>query len=316
MTGFELTGRRVWVAGHRGMAGSALVRRLAREKCDIVTVPHSELDLLRQADVEAWMAAQKPDVVILAAAKVGGIMANVASPAEFLYNNLIIETNVIHGAWRCGVQKLLFLASSCIYPRLTTQPMTEDAMLTGALEPTNEGYALAKIAGIKMCAFYRRQYGCDYIAAVPSNLYGLNDNFDPQLSHVVPGMIRRAHDAKMGKTPIMQVWGSGNPRRELMHVDDAADACCFLLKNYAGEAPVNVGTGTDVSIRELAVLVAEIVGYTGAIEFDASKPDGMPVKRVDVARLQSLGWKASIDLRAGLAETYRWFLSQPDLCEA
>ena len=316
MTPYQLAGKRVWVAGHTGMTGSALTKRLARESCTLLTATHSQLDLMRQSEVEAWMAENKPDVVILAAATVGGIMANSTRPAEFLYNNLMIETNVIHSAWVTGVEKLLFLGSSCIYPRLTPQPMCEESLLTGVPEPTNEGYALAKIAGIKMCEYYRRQYGCDFIASVPTNLYGPNDNFDQQSSHVIPGMMVRAFKAKQEQQPTLTIWGTGAARREFLHVDEAADACVYLLKNYSSADPVNVGTGVDISIAELAALIVDVVGYQGRIEFDTTKPDGMPIKRLDVSRLQTLGWQAGIPLRDGLIETYEWFLSQPHLHEA
>jgi len=310
---YDLRGKRVFVSGHRGMLGSALVRRLAREACEILTAGREELDLLRQNAVEDWLRKARPDVVLVAAARVGGIHANSTRPAEFLYENLAIQNHLIHGAYLAGVEKLLFAASSCIYPRAAPQPMKEEYLLTGPLEPTNEGYALAKIAGLKMCEAYRRQYGCDFIAAIPPNLYGPNDNFDPLASHVIAGMLRRAHQARLEGAPSFEIWGTGVARREFLHVDDAADACIFLLTRYSGELAPNVGSGEDVSIRELAAMVCEVVGYTGPITFDAGKPDGMPVKRLDVGRVQAMGWKASIPLAAGLASTYEWFLSQQNI---
>ncbi|MEX2647471.1 MAG: GDP-L-fucose synthase [Alphaproteobacteria bacterium] len=307
-TRFALDGRRVWVAGHRGMVGSALVRRLEREPCTVLTVGRETLDLTRQAEVEAWLAATRPDVVVLAAARVGGIVANDRAPVDFLYDNLAIETNIIAGAHRVGVAKLLFLGSSCIYPRLAPQPMREDALLTGPLEPTNQWYAVAKIAGIKLCQAYRRQHGRDFIAAMPTNLYGPGDNFDLTSSHVVPALIRKAHAAKLGGEEAMVVWGSGAPRREFLHVDDCADALLHLLTRYSGEAHVNVGTSEDLTIAELAGLVCEVVGFAGRLAFDASKPDGAPRKLLDVSQLNALGWRARIGLGDGLAATYRWFL--------
>jgi GDP-L-fucose synthase len=313
MNTFDLAGKRVWVAGHRGMVGSALVRRLEREACEIVTATRQELDLRRQSDVEDWMRLTKPDAVFVASATVGGIKANMTRPAEFLYDNLILEANIIHGAHLTGVKKLMFLASSCIYPRAAPQPMNEDSILTGALEPTNEAYSVAKLAGIKMCEFYRRQYGCDFISALPTNLYGLNDNFDPDGSHVIPGLIVRTHEAKLRRPASLTIWGSGNPRREFLHVDDAADACVYIFERYSDAGPINIGTGSDVSVRELATMIAETVGYTGPIDYDRDKPDGMPVKRLDIARLTALGWQATIPLREGLVDTYDWFLSQAEI---
>ncbi len=305
---FDLAARRVWVAGHRGMVGSALVRRLAAEDCEVLSVDRAGLDLTRQADVEDWIAGARPDLVILAAATVGGILANDSRPAEFLYDNLAIETNIIHASYRAGVAKLVFLGSSCIYPRLAPQPMVEDALLTGPLEPTNEWYAVAKIAGIKLCQAYRRQYGADFISAMPTNLYGPGDNFDLESSHVVPALIRKAHEAKESGAAILQVWGSGRPRREFLYVDDAADAIIHLAKNYSGESHVNVGFGSDVTIAELAETVAEIVGFSGDLAFDDSKPDGMPRKLLDVGRLADIGWRAKIGLREGISRAYAWYL--------
>ena len=307
---FDLTGRRVWVAGHRGMVGSALVRRLAGEECDILIVGRAEVDLRRQTDVEAWMDDAKPAVVFLAAATVGGILANDTRPAEFMYDNLAIETNIIHAAWRTGVKKLLFLGSSCIYPRLAPQPMSEDALLTGSLEPTNQWYAVAKIAGIKLCQAYRRQYGVDFISAMPTNLFGPGDNFDLESSHVAAALLRKAHEAKRENADTLTIWGSGTPKREFLYVDDCADALVHLLAHYSGERHVNIGTGQDVTIRELAETIAGVVGYRGAFRYDTTKPDGTPRKLLDVSRLRELGWTATTTLRDGLAKTYDWYVSQ------
>jgi GDP-L-fucose synthase len=304
---FSLRGKRVWVAGHRGMVGGALVRRLASENVTLLTATHRELDLTRQADVEAWMRAHKPEAVFMAAAKVGGIVANDTRPAEFLTDNLQIQTNIIATAHAIGVEKLLFLGSSCIYPRLAPQPMTEDALLTGPLEPTNQWYAIAKIAGLKQCQAYRRAYGRDFISCMPTNLYGPGDNFDLTSSHVLPALIAKAHDAKVGGKPTLTLWGTGTPRREFLHVDDLADACVFLMKTYSDEPPVNIGVGADVTIRELAELIAEVVGFKGSFTFDTGKPDGTPRKLLDVSRMSALGWKAKIGLRAGVAATYDWY---------
>jgi GDP-L-fucose synthase len=305
---FPLAGKRVWIAGHSGMVGSALVRRLATEDCQLLTATHSELDLIRQADVETWMDANRPDVVFLAAAKVGGIHANNSFPAEFLYNNMMMEANVIHSAWKTGVQKLVFLGSTCIYPRLAPQPMPEDALLSGPLEPTNEWYAIAKIAGIKLCQAYRKQYGCDFIAAQPTNLYGPGDNYDLETSHVLPALLRKAHEAKHANAQSMTVWGSGRPLREFLHVDDLADAVVFLAQNYSGHSHVNIGSGEEVSIRTLAELVCDTVGFEGRLEFDASKPDGTPRKLADVSLLTSMGWSRARSLEDGLAQTYADYL--------
>jgi len=309
MNSFDLTGRRVWVAGHRGMAGSAIVRRLMREDCEIVTVTRSELDLLRQADVNAWMADEKIEAVFLAAATVGGIMANMMRPADFLYENLVIATNVIHAASQTGVKKLLFLGSSCIYPGLAEQPMREEALLTGALEPTNEWYAIAKIAGIKLCQAFRRQYGCDFVSVMPTNLYGPGDRYDGQDSHVVAALIMKIHAAKMTNSATVELWGSGTPRREFLYSEDLADACVFVMKNYSDEIFLNVGTGRDMTVLELAESIARIVGWKGTFTFDRSKPDGMPRKVMDVSRLRAMGWSAPTDFETGMKEAYRWYVA-------
>jgi len=294
---FDLAGRTVFVAGHKGMVGSAIVRRLAGEPCRLLTAARAELDLRSQAAVRAFFERRRPDVVIVAAARVGGIQANDAYPADFLHDNIAIASNVIDAAWRSGAAKLLFLGASCVYPRLTSQPISEDALLTGSLEPTNEWYAIAKIAGIKLCQAYRRQHGCDYISCLPTNLYGPNDSFDLDRAHVLPALLRKAYEAKRAVARAMVVWGSGTPRREFLHVDDMADACVFLLKAYSGELPLNIGWGEDISIAELAGLVKEIVGYRGGTVFDTSKPDGMPRKLLDATRIRALGWQPRITLR-------------------
>ena len=303
---FDIEGCKVWVAGHRGMVGSAVVRRLAGERCDILTVGRASLDLTRQADVERWMSARKPGVVILAAATVGGILANDSRPAEFIHDNLVIETNIIHASHVVGVKKLLFLGSSCVYPKMCPQPIREEYLLTGPLEPTNEWYAIAKIAGIKLCQAYRRQYGCDFISAMPTNLYGPGDNFDLSSSHVLPALLMKAHRAKLERAPHMELWGTGSPRREFMHVDDLADALVFLLKNYSAPEPINAGVGDDLPIRDLAELIMRIVGFDGTLKLDPSKPDGTPRKLLDVSRLTALGWTASTPLEAGIRSTYEW----------
>ena len=309
MSNFELAGRRVWVAGHRGMAGSAIARRLARENCEIVTATHSELDLLCQADVNAWMADKKVDVVFLAAARVGGIMANSTRPAEFLYDNVVIASNVIHAAWRTGVKKLLFLGSSCIYPRLAQQPMREEMLLTGALEPTNESYAIAKIAGIKLCEAFRRQYGCDFISVMPTNLYGPGDRYDAEGGHVVAALIMKIHAAKSANSPVVELWGSGTPKREFLYSEDLADACVFVMKNYSGETFLNVGTGEDMTILELAQSIAKVIGWEGRFALNTSKPDGMPRKVMDVSRLRALGWSAPTDFETGMKDAYKWYVA-------
>jgi len=305
---FDLRGKRVFVAGHRGMVGSAVVRRLAGEDCEILTVARSELDLLDQAGVRRWMAEHRPDAVVMAAAKVGGILANNTLPVDFLHENLVVQTNVMESAFRCEVRKLLFLGSSCIYPKLAPQPIPEDALLTGPLEPTNEWYAIAKIAGLKLCQAYRRQYGVDYISAMPTNLYGPGDNFDLTSSHVVPALMRKAHEVKRAGEKTLKVWGSGTPMREFLHVDDAADALVWLLKNYSGDSHVNVGSGEDISIGELASTILSVVGVEATVTFDATKPDGTPRKLMDVSRLFATGWRPRYSLRVGLEETYEWFL--------
>ena len=296
---------KIWVAGHRGLVGSAIVRALqARGYERVVTRTSAELDLREQAAVRAFYAAERPEYVFVAAAKVGGILANDTYPAEFLYDNLMIEANVIHGAHAAGVKKLLFLGSTCIYPKLAPQPLREEYLLTGPLEPTNEWYAVAKIAGIKLCQAYRRQYGAHFIAAMPTNLYGPGDNFDPAGSHVLPALIRKFHEAKVAGAPEVVVWGSGVPRREFCHVDDCAEACLRLMEVYDEAEIVNIGVGEDLTIAELAALVARVVGYGGAIVYDLSRPDGTPRKLVDVSRIHALGWRARIPLEQGIRETY------------
>ncbi|WP_290985130.1 GDP-L-fucose synthase [Ferrovibrio sp.] len=305
---FSLKGKRVWVAGHRGMAGSAIVRRLEQEDCEVVTAGRDQLDLRRQDAVEHWVADTKPDVVFLAAATVGGIHANSTRPAEFIYNNLIIEANVINAAHLADVNKLVFLGSSCIYPRMAAQPMREDSLLTGPLEPTNEWYATAKIAGIKMCQAFRKQYGRDYITAMPTNLYGRGDNYDPLQGHVVAAMLVKIHDAKTRQLPNVEIWGTGKPTREFLAVDDMADASVFLAKHYSDHEHVNIGTGIETSIRELVELVAETAGYTGGFEHNLDKPDGMPRKVMDIGKIKAMGWAPQIDLRTGLASAYQDYL--------
>lgn len=303
---FSLGGKRVYVAGDRGMVGAALVRRLMREDCQVITAPRG-LDLREQAEVREWFASNRPEVVLVAAAKVGGIAANDAFPGTFLYDNLMIEANVIEAARIAGVAKLLFLGSSCIYPRLAAQPIGEDALLTGPLEPTNEWYAIAKIAGIKLCQAYRRQYGCDFIGAMPTNLYGPGDNYDLASSHVLPALLRKVHEAKLAGAPSITLWGTGTPLREFLHVDDLADACIFLLQRYSDEGHVNVGSGHDLSIRDLASLVCRVVGFEGKIEHDLTKPDGTPRKLMDSGRLAAMGWQPGISLEQGIAGVYRSF---------
>lgn len=307
---FSLRGRKVWVAGHRGMVGQALLRRLEREQCEVVTASRSALDLRNQEATTRWMRRQKPDVVIIAAARVGGIAANAKSPGSFLYDNLMIEANIIHAARESGVDKLLFLGSSCIYPKICEQPITEQGLLSGALEPTNEGYAIAKIAGIKLCEFYRAQYGCDFISAMPCNLYGPGDTYDPELSHVIPALMMRAHEAATAGEKNLTVWGSGTPRREFMHVDDLADGLIFMIKKYSGGMHVNIGSGTDVTIAELAHTIARTVGFKGEIIFDRSKPDGTPAKLMDSSHIFMAGWRPRKELAAGLADTYAWYVQE------
>lgn len=307
---FDLRGRRIYVAGHRGMVGSAIARRLAEIDCEIITRDHASLDLLRQDDAAQFLVSTKPNVVIVAAAKVGGIHANSTFPAEFIYENLVIAANVVHAAYRAGVAKLLFLGSSCIYPRLAHQPMVEEELLSGPLEPTNEFYGIAKIAAIKLCAAYRRQYGADYISVMPTNVYGLGDNYHPQNSHVVAGLIRRFHEAKELKAPSVSVWGTGTPRREFIFADDLADACIFVLERYSMEEHLNIGTGVEITTAELATLIAEVVGYRGELAFDTTRPDGTPRKLLDISRLNALGWTARTSLRAGLERSYADFLAR------
>ncbi len=307
---FELKGKTVFVAGHCGMVGSALTRRLAREDVELLTIKRSEVDLRNQAAVFDWFATTKPQAVFLAAAKVGGIVANDTLRAEFLYDNLAIAANVIHAAHINRTEKLMFLGSSCIYPKLAAQPLREDSMLTGPLEPTNEAYAIAKIAGIKLIESYRSQYGSDFINVMPTNLYGRGDNYHPEYSHVVAALIRRFHEAKVSGARNVVVWGTGTPRREFLYVDDLADACIHLMKTYSGDELVNIGTGADITISEFARLVAATVGYSGAISFDASRPDGTPRKLLDVSRLAKLGWRASTPLEEGIRLAYQAFLSE------
>jgi len=309
-TPFELKGKTVFVAGHGGMVGGALLRRLASEEVTLLTAGRSEVDLCDQAAVNKWFAAKRPQVVFLAAAKVGGIVANNTLRGEFIYENLIIAANIIHAAHLNGAEKLMFLGSSCIYPKLAAQPLREDSMLTGPLEPTNEPYAIAKIAGIKMVEAYRSQYGCDFINVMPTNLYGPGDNYHPEYSHVVAALIRRFHEAKLAGTSNVVVWGTGTPRREFLYVDDMADACIHLMKTYSDQELVNIGTGEDISIAEFARLVAATVGYTGGISFDTSKPDGTPRKLLDVSRLAALGWRARTSLHDGIKLAYEAFLNE------
>ncbi|MEX0955353.1 MAG: GDP-L-fucose synthase [Rhizobiaceae bacterium] len=306
-TPYDLAGKRVFVAGHRGMVGSALCGRLASENCEVLTATRIELDLRRQDAVEAWMAKNRPDVVVIAAATVGGIHANDAFPADFLYDNVMIEANLVHASYRAGVEKALFLGSSCIYPREAEQPMREDALLTGPLETTNQWYAVAKIAGIKLTQAYRRQHGCDFISAMPTNLYGPRDNFDLQTSHVLPALMRKIDSARSEDSESVTIWGSGRPQREFMYVRDLADALVFLLKHYSAEEHINIGVGSDISIADLAAQIAQVVGWEGRFDYDASKPDGTPRKLMDSSRLAALGWRPRTSLEDGIRETYEWF---------
>jgi GDP-L-fucose synthase len=307
---FDLRDKRVWVAGQHGMVGSAMMRRLEREPCALLRDPgRAGIDLRRQAQVEDWMASQRPQIVFLTAGRVGGLRANDTFPADFLYDNLLIEGNIIHAAYRTGVEKLLFFGSSCIYPREAPQPIPEDALLMGRLEPTNEAYAVAKIAGIKLCQAYRRQHGCDFISAMPTNLYGPGDNFHPETSHVPAALLRRFHEAKMAGVSEVVVWGSGNPRREFLYVDDLADAALHLLQHYSGDSHVNIGAGYDLTIAEFAEQVRRCVGFHGRIAFDRSRPDGTPRKLLDSSRMHALGWKATTTLAEGLRLYYAWFLA-------
>jgi len=309
---YELAGKRVFVAGHKGMAGSAIVRRLQREPCEVLVAARSDVDLTRQDQVESYLSTSRPDVVIMAAGRVGGILANDSFPVNFLAENLAMALNCIQASHRVGVQKLLYLGSTCIYPRLARQPIDEDQLLTGKLEPTNQWYAIAKIAGIKLCEAYRRQHGADFIAVTPTNLYGPGDNYHPEHGHVVAALIRRFHEAKLAGAPEATVWGTGTPRREFLYVDDFADACVFLLKTYSAAQFINIGFGDDIAIADLARAVAEVVGYRGRIVFDRSKPDGMPRKRVDASRLSAMGWRPSVPLREGLGKAYADFLARAE----
>ncbi|WP_338719510.1 GDP-L-fucose synthase [Devosia sp. XK-2] len=309
---YQLDGKRVWVAGHRGMVGGATARRLASEGCEVITAGRDVVDLTRQSEVEAFLKDARLDAIVMAAAKVGGILANDTKPAEFLYENLMIEANIVAAAHENDVDRFLFLGSSCIYPKFAPQPIPEDALLTGPLEATNEWYAIAKIAGIKLAQAYRKQYGRDYISAMPTNLYGPGDNFDLQSSHVMPAIIRKAHQAKLNGDKTITVWGTGTPRREFLHAEDCADALVFLLKSYSGYEHVNVGSGEDVTILELTQLVCEVVGFEGEIVHDLSKPDGTPRKLMSADRLRGMGWAPRIGLREGIAQTYDWFLANQE----
>jgi GDP-L-fucose synthase len=314
---FSLTGKRVWVAGHRGMVGSALVRRLRREACELLTVTREELDLRRQAEVEGWMRASRPDVVLIAAATVGGIQANRSRPAEFIYDNLAITLNIVHTAYEIGVEKLLFLGSSCIYPKYCAQPMTEDQLLSGPLEPTNQWYAIAKLAGLMMAQAFRAQHGMDCIIALPTNLYGPDDNFDLQQGHVVAALLRKLHEAKLNGDRAVEIWGTGRPKREFLHVDDLADALIHLVTHYSNDEPVNIGTGQEVSIAELADLAARVVGYPGQLAYNTSMPDGAPRKLLDVTRMTELGWRSQTPLFEGLQDAYACYLKRlPSIAEA
>lgn len=304
---YDIEGKRIWIAGHNGMVGRAVVRALEQQNCTILKASRKDLDLTRQVEVEAWMETEKPNAVILCAAKVGGILANDTYPADFIYDNLMIESNIIHSAFKHKVEKLLFLGSSCIYPKFADQPITEDALLTGSLEPTNEWYALAKIAGIKLCQAYRKQYGCDFISAMPTNLYGPYDNFDLESSHVIPALIRKFHEAKINELNEVLIWGSGNPEREFMYVDDCANSIIYLLKNYSKNEHINIGTGKDISIKNLSYIISEIVNYKGNIKFDTSKPDGTPKKLLNIFKLNQLGWKHDVSLKTGLQLTYDYY---------
>lgn len=312
MAQFDLAGRRVWVAGHRGMVGQALIRRLSREECKLIDPPRDRIDLRRQADVEAWMADIRPDLIFVAAAKVGGIHANDTRPAEFLYDNLMIEANIIEAARVSGTSKLVFLGSSCIYPKFAKQPIHESELLTGPLEPTNEWYAIAKIAGIKLCQAYRKQYGLDFISAQPTNLYGPFDNFDLSSSHVLPALLRKTHEAKISNAASVTIWGSGNPLREFLHVDDLADALVFLAKHFSDSDIVNIGSGQEISIGDLAAVIARTVGFAGDIVRDETKPDGTPRKLLDSGKITALGWKPSIDIERGIQDVYDWYLNGHD----
>ncbi len=304
---YSLENKKIWVAGHNGMVGSAITRRLQAENCEILTINRANLDLTRQSDVEDWIAANKPDAIFIAAAKVGGIHANNTYPAEFLHNNLVIETNIIHAAYQNNIEKLMFLGSSCIYPKEAPQPMKEEYLLTGPLEPTNEWYAIAKIAGIKLCEAYRKQYGCDFISAMPTNLYGIGDNYHPENSHVPAAFIRRFHEAQESGVGEVTIWGTGKPLREFMYADDLADACVFLMQNYSDLNFINIGSGKEISIQDFATTVAKIVGFEGKITNDLSKPDGTIRKLMDSSKLASLGWRTAYSLEEGLKIAYKDF---------
>ncbi|MGR3365330.1 MAG: GDP-L-fucose synthase [Maritimibacter harenae] len=306
---YDLTGKRIWVAGHRGMVGGAVVRRLASEDCEVVTAGREVMDLTRQAEVDDWMTETRPDVIVMAAARVGGILANDTHPVDFLQDNLLIETNIARAAHAADVERFLFLGSSCIYPKMAPQPMAEDSLLTGPLEPTNEWYAIAKIAGIKLMQAYRKQYRRDWISAMPTNLYGPGDNYDLESSHVLPALLRKFHEAKESGAERVEVWGSGTPLREFLHCDDLADALVFLLKEYSGAEHVNVGSGVEVSIRELAETIALVVGYEAELVFDATKPDGTPRKLMDSGRLHAMGWNRARPLEEGIRDAYAHFLA-------
>ena len=309
---YDLKGKRIYVAGHKGMVGSALVRRLQREDCEILTADRAHVDLMDGDQVRAFIRGVRPHAVFIAAAKVGGILANDTYPADFLYDNLMIEANLIHEAFKAKVEKLVFLGSSCIYPKLAPQPIEESALLTGPLEPTNEWYAIAKIAGIKLAQAYRRQHGCDFVSAMPTNLYGPGDNYDLKTSHVIPALIRKAHEAKLAGADSFTIWGTGTPKREFLHADDCADALVHILKNYSEDEHINVGCGEDLTISELARIIAEVVGFEGDIVHDISKPDGTPRKLMSSQKLQALGWKPAIELKEGLRSAYKAFLESQD----
>ena len=310
MINYDLTGKRIWVAGHTGMVGSALVRRLQDEDCTLLTIDRDGLDLTRQSDVEQWVSAHRPDLVFMAAAKVGGIIANRDFPAEFAYVNQVIQTNVINAAYKAGVEKLVFLGSACMYPRDASQPLSEDQLMTGLLEPTNEAYGMAKLAGMQLCQSYRRQYGSDFITVLPTNSYGPNDNYDPITSHVPAALMVKCHEAKNSEAPHVEVWGSGKPTRDFLHVDDMADAIVAASKLYSAEAPINIGSGTEVSIGDLAGAIADAVGFEGALSFDASKPDGAPRKILDNSKLKNLGWKPKHSLPSGMKHAYEYYKEQ------
>ena len=307
-TPFQMENTKVWIAGHRGLVGGAIAKRLSRENCTIVTIDRDELDLRDQVGVKKWLEKEKPSIIILAAAKVGGIVANSTQPADFLYDNLVIETNIIKAAHEIEVKKLLFLGSSCIYPRDAKQPMVEEELLTGPLEKTNGSYAIAKIAGLKMCEAFRTQYGCDFISAQPTNLYGEGDKFDPEMGHVIPALMVKAHKGKLNNYSKLNVWGSGTPKREFLYIHDLADALVHLLKNYSGKSHINIGTGEEFSIKQLAEKICDVVGFQGELVFDTTKPDGSPRKLVNNSRLAELGWKSKTSLDEGLTKTYKWYL--------